>query len=109
MNVKTRNTNRELLRIYDIGTEKSFRNLVDPNRKSDYIYHFRLIWNQTEFCLVPNQSENNKYNLIFGLNQQDSEKFSVCVAALRVSLEPCIMIMEDGSSLHLVVLRSASL
>jgi len=36
------------------------------NLKSDCIYHIRLIWNQTDVRLVPNQSENGKYNLISG-------------------------------------------
>ena len=46
-------------------TEKSFRNLIKFNRNQIVFTIFRLIWNQTDTVrLVPNQSENSKYNLI---------------------------------------------
>ena len=64
--------------IHNVRTEKYFRNLVDPNQKSDCIYHFlndfernvilfvitlfRLIWPEAEFSLVPNQPEKCYYN-----------------------------------------------
>ena len=47
-------------------TEKSFRNLIKSTRNQNVINIFRLIWNQTDVRLVPNQSENGKYNLISG-------------------------------------------
>ena len=45
-------------------TEKSFRNLIKPTRNQIVFTIFRLIWNQTDVRLVPNQWENGKYNLI---------------------------------------------
>ena len=47
-----------------LHTEKSFRNLIKTNRNQIEFTTFRLIWNQTDDRLVPNQSENCKYNLI---------------------------------------------
>ena len=45
-------------------TQKSFRNLIKSNRNQIVFTIFRLIWNQTDVRLVPNQSANGKYNLI---------------------------------------------
>ena len=45
-------------------TEKSIRNLIKSNRNHIAFIIFRLIWNQTEFRLVTNHSENDNYNLI---------------------------------------------
>ena len=45
-------------------TEKSFRNLIKPTRNQIVFTMHRLIWNQRDIRLVPNQSENGKYNLI---------------------------------------------
>ena len=57
-------------------TEKSFRNLI--------VYtNFRLIWNKTDVHLVPNQSENSKYNLISGWFNKISNRF-LCVQARTV-------------------------
>ena len=47
-------------------TGKSFRNLIKSNRNQILYTIFQLIWNQTDVRLVPNQSENGKYNLIRG-------------------------------------------
>ena len=44
--------------------EKYFRNLIKSNRDQIAYTIFRLIWNQTDVRLVPNRSENGKYNLI---------------------------------------------
>ena len=41
-----------------------FQNLIKSNRNQIVFSIFRLIWNQTAICLVLNQSENGKYNLI---------------------------------------------
>ena len=43
---------------------ESFPNLVKSNRNRIVFTIFRLIWNQTDVRLFPNQSENGKYNLI---------------------------------------------
>ena len=44
--------------------KKYFLNLVNWNRNRIVFTIFQLIWNQTEFHLVPNLSVNYKYNLI---------------------------------------------
>ena len=36
----------------------------NSNRNQIVFTIYRLIWNQTDVCLIPNQSENSKYNLI---------------------------------------------
>ena len=41
-------------------------NLINSNRNQIVLTIFRFIWNQTDICLVPNQSENRKCNLISG-------------------------------------------
>ena len=43
-------------------TDKSVLNLVILNQIFLFIKFFRLIWYETEFCLEPNQSEENYYN-----------------------------------------------
>ena len=45
-------------------TEKSFRNLIKSNWNQIVLTIFRLICSQTDVRLVPNQSENGKFNLI---------------------------------------------
>ena len=61
-----------LLKFYNWGdgdklhTEKSFRNLITSIRNQIVFSISRLIWNQPDVRLVPNQSENGKYNLISG-------------------------------------------
>ena len=49
-----------------IYTQRIFsQNLVKSNRNQIVFTIFRLIWNQTDSVrLVPNKSENSKYNLI---------------------------------------------
>ena len=47
-----------------IHTEKSIRNLIKLTRNQIVFIIFRLIWSQTDVRLVPNQSENSKFNLI---------------------------------------------
>ena len=42
------------------------RNLIESTWIQIVFTIFRLIWNQTNFRLVPNQSENGEYNLISG-------------------------------------------
>ena len=41
-----------------------FRNLIKSNRNQIVFTIFRLIWNQTDVLLVPDQSENGEYNLL---------------------------------------------
>ena len=56
----------------ELGVEKSvhtvkyFRNLIKSTQNQIVFTIFRLIWNQTDVRLVPNQLENGKYNLILG-------------------------------------------
>ena len=47
-----------------IRTGNFFPNLVKSNRNQIVFTTFRLIWNQTDVRLVPNQSKKGKYNLI---------------------------------------------
>ena len=49
-----------------LRTEKSFPNLIKSTRNQIVFTIFRLIWNSKWTCLfaIPNQSENDKYNLI---------------------------------------------
>ena len=47
-----------------LPSEKYFPNLITSNRNQIVFTIFRLIWNQTDVRLVPNQLENSKYNLI---------------------------------------------
>jgi len=42
-------------------TEKYFRNLIKLTRNQIVFTIFRLIWNQKDGRLDPNQSENGKY------------------------------------------------
>ena len=68
-----------------VRTENYFRNLIKYDRKQIVFTIFPLIWHQTDVCLVPNQWENGKFNLIsVGFN-----KIFLCVALktnlLRVS------------------------
>ena len=50
-------------------------NLIKSNRNQIVFAVFRLIWNQTDVCLVPNQSVNSIYNLISVESEVD---LSVC-------------------------------
>ena len=60
-------------------TEKYFRNLIKSNQNQIVFTIFRLIWNQTDFRLVPNQSENSKYSRISLWFNEISERF-FCVS-----------------------------
>ena len=42
-----------------VRTEMHFRNLISSNRNQIVFTIFRLIWNQTDVRLDPNQSEND--------------------------------------------------
>ena len=50
--------------MWPIHTQKSFRNLIKSYRNQIVFTIFRLIWNQTNVHLAPNQSKNGTYNLI---------------------------------------------
>ena len=72
---------RELLsprRTINVHTDKSFRNLIKSNQNQIVCTIFRLIWNQTDVRLVPNQLENGTYNLITVWFNKILERF-VCV------------------------------
>ena len=64
-----------------LHTENFFRNLIKSTWNQIVFTIFRLIRNQTEVRLVPNQSENGKYNLISGWFNKISKKF-LCVHVL---------------------------
>ena len=64
-----------------LHAEKNFLNIVESSQNQIVLTIFRLIWHQTDVRLVPNQSENGKYNPIPGwLNKISKKKLSVCVA-----------------------------
>ena len=53
--------------------------ILNKSTRNQIVYTiFRLIWNQTQVCLVPNQSENGTYNLISGWFNKISKRF-LCV------------------------------
>ena len=50
-----------------LGTQRNpFKILLNQPEIRLYLTIFRLIWIQTDFGLDPNQSENDRYNLISG-------------------------------------------
>ena len=61
-----------------LDTEKSFRNLIKSTWNQSVFTIFRLIWNQTDVRLDPNQSENGIHNLISGWFNKISKRF-LCV------------------------------
>ena len=61
-----------------IHTEKSFRSLIKSTRNQIVFTIFRMILNQTNVRLVPNQSENGKYNLVSGWFNNIVKRF-LCV------------------------------
>ena len=69
-------------------TEKSFRNLINSNWNQIVYTIFRLIWNQTDFRLVTNQSKNGKYNLISVWFNKIPKKISLCEANWRELAAP---------------------
>ena len=58
--------------------QKYFWNLIKSNRNQIVFIIFRLIWNETNIRLVPDQSENDKYNLIWIWFNKISKRF-LCV------------------------------
>ena len=71
---------------YTLRTEKYFRNLIKSNWNQIVFTSLWLIWNQTDFRLYPNQSENGKYNLISVWFNKNSKRFLCSQAAYDVSL-----------------------
>ena len=47
-----------------VNTKKVFQNHIKSNQNQTVFTIFRLIFNQTDVRLVPNQSKNGKYYLI---------------------------------------------
>ena len=82
--------------MWQIHTEKFFRNLIKSNQNQIAITISGLTCNQTDVHLVPNQSENGKYNLISGSFNKISKDFSVCMIGrvFQVRSEAC-----EGSDL----------
>ena len=84
---KSKFSTEGVCRFPPLRTEKSFRNLVNANRNQIVITIFHLIKNQTEFRLVPNESENGKYNLISdNLNRICGQFLCVYVPVLNFCL-----------------------
>ena len=68
-----------------LRTEKSFRNFIKSYRNQIIFTILRLIQNQTDVGLVPNQKENDKYYLISVLFNYISKIF-LCVQYLSKAL-----------------------
>ena len=52
-------------------SEKSFRNIDKSNRNQIVFTIIQSIWNQMDIRLVPNQSENGKYNqIVFTIDEE---------------------------------------
>ena len=68
------------LEIYGfiLHTEKYFINLIKSIRNQFEFTSFWLIWNQTDVCLDPNNSEHGEYNLISCWCIRFRKKFSGC-------------------------------
>ena len=58
-----------------VHTEKYIRNLIKSNQNQIVFTIFWLISNQTDVRLVPNESENGKYNLISVWLNKISKRF----------------------------------
>ena len=64
------------------------RSYINSERKNVWITsHLRLIWNQTDVQLIPNESENGRYNLISVWINTISKRF-LCALDFRL-INPC--------------------
>ena len=75
---------------------RGVQNLIKSNRNQIVITIFRLIWIQMDVCLVPNESENSKYNLISGLFIKISKIFLAAVADCRAMQENGVAMSRAG-------------
>ena len=86
-------------------TEIYFRNLIKSTRNQIIFTIFRLIWNQTDVRLDPNQSKDGKYNLISGLFDKILNNFVqwIATATLKAKCENIIWILTFALRwLHLI-------
>ena len=73
---KSNNKKKSNQKIFPAHTQKYFSNLIKSTRNHNVFTIFRLIWNTNgRVRLVPNQSENGKYNLISGWCNKISKSF----------------------------------
>ena len=72
-----------LNRAQSLHTDKSFRNLNKSTWNQIVFTIFRLIWNQTDVRLVPNQPQIGEYNLISVWFNKIWKDFSVYTYTLR--------------------------
>ena len=86
--------------IKDMHIEKSTSDSCWINRNQIVFTIFQLIWNQTKFRLVPNQSENGNYNQIWVDLTRFRKEFSMCItdtlSTLLLSVAPSIPIEKIG-------------
>ena len=74
------------IQVFCVYTRRIFfRNLIESNRIQIVFAIFRLISNQMDIRLVPNQSENGKYNLIPIWFNKISKRF-LCVWAVMMNM-----------------------
>ena len=74
------------------------RNLIKLTCKQIVFTNFRLIWNQTDVRLVPNQSVHGKYSLISGWFNKFSKRF-LCVYIL------CTQFLRAKFSIHIPITK----
>ena len=65
-----------------VHKEKTFWNLVNSHRNQILFTICRLIWNQTDVHLAPNQSKNGEYNLISVWINKIPKKFPCVLNAI---------------------------
>ena len=63
--------------------ENLFKILLNQTAIRLYLPFSDRFWNQTDFCLVPNQLENGKYNLI-SVWFSNISKIFLCVYSFRI-------------------------
>jgi len=93
--------------VFKVHTEKSYRNIKKSNRNQigfrfeiqyyiTYYIFFRVIWNQTDVRLVPNQSANSKYNLNSVWFIKISKRFLLCTGPQPKKILNCHSIFIEG-------------
>ena len=72
------------LSVWCVHPKNFFRNLIKSTWNKIVYTIFRLIWYQTDVRLVPNKSENGKYNLISAWFNMISKTFLYVHQASRI-------------------------
>ena len=104
------------LRVQRIELRNSVRNLIKSNQSQIVFTIYRLIWNQTNVCLVLNQWGNCKYNLIsvrfneISLNVQlflsscsCQFEFNLRIGVARITVSVLHLIRLSGKCFHIII------